>query len=757
MVLKLMHKEWLVFIITILLLTDLAILLNIPYIRQILGFLFLIFLPGLLILQVLKLNKLGFTEKVVLSVGLSISFLLLFWLLINNLLLSLGYETPLATISILMSFNLVFIVLAILGYKTNKEPIFSLPSLHLNTSEKAFLIVPVLFPALSILGTHLMKTADNNTVLMFMLFLIAFYVLFAALFNQKFPKRLYPLVIFLISISVLMIHMLRFPHIHGSDVHIEYYLFRTTLNNLHWSIWLHILYDACLSISLLPAIFQSVMNVNVNAQEYLFKGVCVAICSFSPLAVYIMPKRYIGESYAFLASFFFIAQPAFLTAARNPRTDIAVFFAALAIMVFFNDKIDPLKRRFLFILFIFSVVVSHYSTAYIFFFITLFTWIAVETFSKRYTLNKKITLTFCLIFFAFIFFWYSQVTETAFSSGIKYVKDTFLNLNSFFIEEARNPAIEHQLVGKELEYGMISRANLVNTWASFILIGIGAVTMVWRYKEMIAIPNINHKKADFLNTKFEMEYLMMALACVGVLVLTVALPYVSTGYGIDRLYPLMIIILSICFIIGGVTVSQTFKKSLIKIFSFRKKALPKTLFASKKPLRKNISQQSFKKHFFFSQKKTCAKRKSINQNGSEVRAYLIILLILIPYFLFYTGAIHQLFGAPSSITLNSVGVEYDRKYVHDQESCAARWLKNYAQGKLYTTDMDSQEKLISQGDFSPNSIDYYSFSKRRKIKGYLYLSYKDVIIKDISPQSGYADMFAGKDSIYDNGVSEVWK
>jgi uncharacterized membrane protein len=46
-------KEWFVFVISILLLTDLAIFLNIPFLRQILGFLFLTFLLGLLILQTL--------------------------------------------------------------------------------------------------------------------------------------------------------------------------------------------------------------------------------------------------------------------------------------------------------------------------------------------------------------------------------------------------------------------------------------------------------------------------------------------------------------------------------------------------------------------------------------------------------------------------------------------------------------------------------------------------------------------------------
>jgi uncharacterized membrane protein len=688
--------------------TDIAILLNIPFLRQIFGFLFLTILLGLLILQVLKLNKIGLTEKFVLSIGLSISFLMFFGLLINNSLFSIGYEKPLSTISLLLSFNIAFITLAIIGYKINKKQTFPLPNLNLTTSEKAFLIVPVMFPALSIFGMHVMNTTDNNIVLMFMLFLIPIYVIFVCFFNHKFPKRLYPVVIFLISISLLLIWILRFPHIYGGDVHFEYYLFRTTLNNLHWGIVGYTTLDACLSISLLPAIYQSILNV--NAQEYLFRGIYVSICSFTPLVIYVTSKKYIGELYAFLASFFFISEPIFLMAAVKARTDLAIFFVALAVMVFFTDKIDPLKRRILFIVFMLSTVVSHYSTTYIFFFTILFTWLALEIFSKREIIfKKKITLTIVLLFFAFIFFWYSQVTEAAFRHGVYFIEDTFSNLNNFFVEESRNPVIT-SLYAPEIENPIMGRVCFIVTWSTFI---------------------VKHKKPDFLKTKFEPEYLIMALACAGLLVITVALPYISTGYGMRRLYSMMLVILSVCFVIGGMTLS----------------------------------------HFFFFYNK---KRKPVlkeKNNGSEVRAYLIILVILIPYFLFQMGAIQQIFGVHvSTICLNSCGETYDRDYLHDQECCAAKWLimKGEKDSQIYSTDMFGRQGLISQGKISPNRINRHSFSMREKLGGYIYLSYNNVVngklvarrgtgVYETCNMSEYSDMLIEKNKIYNNAGSEIYK
>jgi len=745
MTLKFGSKEWLAFVIPILLLTDLAILLNIPFLRQILGFLFLTILPGLLILQILKLNKIEFTEKVVLSVGISISFLMFFGLLINNLSLSIGYLTPLSTISLLILFNIAFIALATIGYRQNKNPVFSLPNFNLSVSEKTFLIVPILLPALSISGIHLLNTADNNIILMFMLILIPIYIIFICIFNQKFPKRLYPAVIFLISLSLLLIYALRFSHIFGSDVHTEYYLFRRTLNNLHWTILGYTSLDACLSISLLPAIYQSILDI--NAQEYLFRFIYLSICSFSPLAIYVISKKYVSELYAFLASFFFISQSTFLNAPISPRTNIAIFFAALAVMVFFNDKIDPLKRRFLFILFILSVVVSHYTTAYIFFFVILFTWFVVEIFSKRYAFNKQITLTIVLLFFCFIFFWYSQVTETAFNTGVSYIESTFSNLNNLFVEELMNPEIE-KLGGQGLTYP-IDKVRVINTWATFILIGIGVYTMVRRYKEMVAISNVKLKKPDFLKTKFEIEYLTMASIGAGLLVAVIVLPYISRHYSLERMYSFIIIILSICFIIGSITLSkQTFKKSLIKNLSLKKKALPKK---QKKAWKDEIGKEK-------------GNRKSVSgKNTSQVRAYLIILLILIPYFLFETDMMDQIFGPADGISLNIEGGRGYAHYVHDQDSCAAKWLKGYAETNciVYTDVFVNREKLISQGEFSPRSAVSTSYLKYKK--GYIYLSYSNVVNgKLVTPEgvvnmSDCADVFVGKDMIYDNGGSEVWR
>ena len=689
MTLKVNSTLWFALIISILLLTDLSIILNTPFLRQIIGFLFLTVLPGLLILQILKLNKIGYTEKFVLSVGLSVSFLMLFGLLINNISLSLGYLTPLSTISLLISFNLAIIVLILVAHRMDKGALFSLPNLNLNTSEKAFLIVPILFPALSIFGMHVMNTTDNNIILMFLLFLIPTYVAFVCFFNHKFPKRLYPVVIFLISISLILMLALRSNHIIGSDSHAEYYFFQTTLNNLHWSIVGHSILDACLSISLQPTIYQSILNIS---PEFLFKILYSLIFSTSPLVIYVLSKRYIGEPYAFLASCFFMCQYNFLWTEFNARTNSAILFFALAMMVLFDGKIEPLKKRILFIVFMASCMVAHYSTTYVFFFIMLGSFLSMEALSRKYTFEKVISLTLVFMFFAFIFFWYSQVTETAFNAGVGFIETSIISLNDFFIMESRHEGAQ-LVVGKGIGQKSIpGKIQFVFTWLTFVFIGIGIITLIKKYKAM-SFPELKYKKPDFLKEKFEVAYFVIALACSGLLVATLAVPRIAGGYSLGRVYLVALVILSVLFVIGGIVLSKNL--SLIKK-SFTKRG------HYLKNNGKNTMQQTSEK---------------FDQDASQVLSYLIILLVLIPYFLCNTGAMYTILGVPHSIILHSEGEPYDKFYVHDQQIIAGEW--------------QSSSKVI---------------------EGILVNKQKT-----ICNMPEYLKMFDEKNRIYDNGGSEVWR
>ena len=92
-------------LIIVVILTNLFILFDVPFTKQIFSFIFLTFIPGLLIIHILKLNEIGTTEKFILNVGISIAFAMIFGILINFLLIGIGYKKPLSTYIVLSSYD----------------------------------------------------------------------------------------------------------------------------------------------------------------------------------------------------------------------------------------------------------------------------------------------------------------------------------------------------------------------------------------------------------------------------------------------------------------------------------------------------------------------------------------------------------------------------------------------------------------------------------------------------------------------------
>ena len=124
---------------------------------------------------------------------------------------------------------------------------------------------------------------------------------------------------------------------------------------------------------------------------------------------------------------------------------------------------------------------------------------------------------------------------------------------------------------------------------------------------------------------------------------------------------------------------------------------------------------------------------------------------------------YNIFGVPRAITLNSEGEQYDLTYVHDQDSCAAKWLKGHTEeGKIRVYgDRLGTLIMVSQATMSlgKNAI---SIDKPRRVKGYVFLRYDNVIndrlyIREYHNTTEYQTMFVGKSMIYNNGGSEVWR
>ncbi|MFZ2414931.1 MAG: DUF2206 domain-containing protein, partial [Minisyncoccia bacterium] len=123
---------------------------------------------------------------------------------------------------------------------------------------------------------------------------------------------------------------------------------------------------------------------------------------------------------------------------ENPRTSLAILFFALAILVLFFDYGAKSQNRILFLIFLTSCIISHYSTSYIFFVILMVFGIQSIVLRKYIVLDKLISSTTLIIFFCMIFVWYGQIIGGPFESSLLFIDSTIIGLNNFFLEESRS-------------------------------------------------------------------------------------------------------------------------------------------------------------------------------------------------------------------------------------------------------------------------------------------------------------------------------
>ncbi len=532
-------KKWLMTLISILIITDILIILNVPFLREFMVFVSFITIPGVLILHILRLNKIEFVKKVVLMVGLSVAFLIFMGLLLNSI-----YPVilkPLSLVPVLILCNVLLLIMAFVAYLRNRD-VFNLNdflNLKINLKDKLVspLIFPVLFPFMAIFGTYLMNLTQNNSILLAMLLLIPIYVIAVTILRNKIHGATYPFAIWTISLSLLIMNGLTSFHLMGRDVHYEYYSFQLALQSFHWDINTYLNpYNACLSITIFPTILQSLSNLN---GEYIFK-ILSLIGSFIPLVVYAVSKKYLENKYAFFAGLLFAFQLFFVYLLGAVRQEIAILFFFLAIMVLFAADMGKNTKKILFIVFMSSVVVSHYTTAYISFVLVL--PILLMPFFKGLIKDKKLKFTnfdVIILLFLFIMVWYILFAKVQASAGSQVLQSTI----------AGTSGDRGDYVLGVLGIVLKSVPNTISVIVHdliFVTIGVGLLTISRNYKKF--------------TQKIDPEYILAIFVSIILLVLFLVLPYISVAYDAVRLFFQLLIFLAPVFIIGAMKIAKIIKR-----------------------------------------------------------------------------------------------------------------------------------------------------------------------------------------------------
>jgi uncharacterized membrane protein len=742
------------------------------YLRAIFSFIFLITIPGLLIMLMLKVRKIGFWEYLVYVIGLSVAFLMFGGLFINSTLPLVGIDKPLSVVPLLVSFNIFLLIFWLIAFKRNKEISLESKLPKLSWLNMVFLAIPIIFIFLSIFGATMLNNNGSNYLTMSMLAGIAIYVFLAVLLKDKLNKHIYPFAILSISLALLLATSLRSRYVFGSDIKTEYFIFQLTKKNFYWSMlnFPHHPYNACLSITIFPTILNLFLNIN---EQYIFKILYQLIFIFTSVGIFLTFKRYVKTIFAFLASCFFIFTPNFfIVMPMHTREETALLYFSLILLVLFNEKIDPKLKNILFLVFGFSMVVSHYSTNYIALSLFILTWIVSFIFRKKENqkifskLYKKINLKengripenknyyfrgaliFLLVIFTFL--WNGQLTETS-GNLTEFTRKTIINMINIFNDEVRamgsspldqfnifyKPNLRLALSNyveetiseyrkeengdfyKEAAYKSYS-PEIVSPKILPVKLNSNIVSKIYLFMEIIKklvkifiiIGILYLIFSQLKKRKINQEYIILNIVSFFLLGIIIIAPYATIDFDLGRAYSQLLIILSFSSVLGGLMVFKLFKKNLRIIF---------------------------------------------------------VSGVFLLYFLFLSGFIPQILGGVMpSVQLNNSDTAYDIYYTHYAEIRSGQWLFDNYQKSTY---------IYMDGYADKKSLLFYKFESQKWIKedilpqvirksSYVYLSSSNITEESVfvflqGSMVGYSNplrfLNENKNLIFNNKYSEIFK
>ena len=715
--------------------------LQIPILRQFIGFIYLSFVPGILILRILKLHKLGNIETLLYTVGLSLAILMFTGFFMNMFYPFLGISGPISLVPLIVTISVVVLVLCILCYVRDKD--FSDPSF---IDVGGVLSPPVLFlcliPFLSILGTYLVNIHHTNILLMLMIVVIALVVLLIS-FDKFIPKNLYPLAIWVMSISLIWHTALISNYVFAKDVYGEFYVANLIINNFRWDTFSGYLgnYNSVLSVTIIPPIFYNICNSDLT---WIYKIIFPLFLSLTPLGLYLIFKKYTNGKISFLAVFLFIALFYFYTTVPFLTKQLfAEFFFILLLIILLDKNLDKTKRSILSIIFAMSLIVSHYGTSYLVMFSLIFVLFFLFftenqtikrileknyfTYRKKEWIkdnlnikNKAISPNFVLLFIIFTLTWYIYISNSLAFNALVNIGDHIANtiFTDFLSPKSSRGAY---MMTKEMPSPLYNIYKIIHLVVQFfIVIGI--------LKELLQLQR--------RETKFEGEYLVFSVYWLMICIAAIAV----SGFAVmnpNRLYHLSLIILAPFSVIGGITIFEMITKIFFKIAGMN---------------------------------------KSMKHSLNVLSVFLVIFLLFNTSFIFEIANDHPYSVSVSQESIKKGDIKDKGEFLYFKlisiyDVYSSKWLsKNMDQDKkIYATVGHGEGRgvLMAYGNIPKSKIRHMNNKTISVTDSYIYLYYSNVVEKiraDYIPKLGcptYHNMtdiyplLKDKNKIYTNGGSEV--
>ena len=348
---------------------------SIPIVQPLIGFIYLTFVPGILLLTALRLRNLDIVEIALYAVGLSIAIVLSIGLVANIVFNASNTIKPFSFLAVTSSVSFVVLLLCAVAYFRNRTQghVSYTPGSGKRLAPKPLsppkcrsLWTPTLFlciiPFIAVFSTYLVNNYNVNAGQLLLWLLLGVVVLLIA-FDKVIPSKLYPLAVFVIALSLLFQQTLISAWLTGADIQTEWSLANSVLNTGVWNPSFLAQYNGMLSVVALAPIYSLISSLDL---VWVFKIVYPVIFALVPVGLYQIFRRQLNDKVAFLSCFFFMSfAPFYVQLPTLARQEVAELFFVLLILLLVSKEMNQRIQSALFIVFGLSLVVSHYGLSYI--------------------------------------------------------------------------------------------------------------------------------------------------------------------------------------------------------------------------------------------------------------------------------------------------------------------------------------------------------------------------------------------------------
>jgi uncharacterized membrane protein len=664
-------SSFMLFSFSVLALLWIAFILNaggvqIPLIQQVAGCICLLFIPGIAVLRIIRWHKLGSVETPLYAVGISISVVIFAGLLLNEIAPLVGINDPLSALHLILAMSVVTIALCAASYLRDKD--FASPTqLYKGLLTPAVLSL-LLLPFLSIFGAYLVNNYEINWLIMLMLICVGVVVLVVGS-RKSVNRSIYPLAIFVISLSLLLSNTLISRYLWGWDVLTEARIVSSVVSSSVWNpsydfsdtVTLVGRYNPVLSLSMLGPALSQIGNIDITS---LFKIVYPVIFSLVPVALYQLFRKQTSDIVAFLASFYVVTTATFfLEVPEFARQEIAELSLALALLLIFTKTNRTSTKGFVLVLLSGTLVVSHYGITWLFMIqliaVLILLFLADSNFLRRVarrivgstpaleaTADRKastssirelsaLSATFVVLFAAMAFAWYVYTDNALLVADLFHSSATIAqsDLVSYAGTQAARTLQPAQTLLETIQYHLSQGVAL-------LLILLGVIAAFVQRKTLA----------------FDKTFFAFAVTSFGLAILVLEVPVLFPIWNSSRLWQFSMLILAPFLILGVMTLFL----------------IPRLI------------------------------TKTRGGCDLESKAYPAAAVFLVILLLFNTGFIYTLAQQPVLYSQLSPSLEYQDlpMFAHVQDLAGARWLSSVSGGDPVYADSLSQGVLLAYSNLS---------------------------------------------------------